>query len=954
MRRLLTVWVFTLLSVCFCLAQVPYFIDQEFDHQPIQSVNVIEMDHRGMIWLGTDAGLYRYDGDKYQSLVGDQSLHAKEITAIYADHKGKGLLWIGYRDGTIATLGADPMGLRQWSIEEGNPKARITGILRDSSGTLWIATYGEGLYLHNGIHLYNFNVDDGLADDQIYSMALASSGEVWVATDHGVSICSWEEGTKRIRNLDINAGLPDEIVYKIVATGQGMWLGFHNEGFCYYDLLTESISVQSLAWPHGTILDMALAPDQSLWLVTQSGGLVKYDLKDSTHVQIPMADMQISGPLSLDFEGNLWVAVDQRKLLRASLNVQLQSLEIGDVQAIIRGEGDLYWIGTANGLYSMDKMGVRKITGFDGNILSLYRDPYGSIWVGTFGDGIFCLDPASGNKISLTERDGLANGSIFSIDGYGDRIWLATLGGIVEIHNVRNVFRTGKIDFINLNNQKGLDANFFISVFVDSRDRVWFGTDGQGVNVLAGEVVTNLLYEGELPMRTVYCFAEDEAGRIWMGSAQDGLVWYEDSLYGQYIRDNSMNSNVISSIAVDTYGDLIIVHEAGIDKLSHPSGSMQTISTDIPLQLEEPAMNAIYGDEDGILIGGSDQMIFYKPLGVQGGNQQIFFDDILLFNNSIDFQRQSEFSHQENFLDFYLNKVSYVDRDNVSYTYKLEGLEDTWRQTRNEHVSFSNLAPGAYMMRVRPVVGDVPLSSKEISYSFLIKKPFWQRLWFLILSGVGVFGLMVLYQKYREARINRMASIERDRIEARYEILKAQINPHFLFNSFNNLANVVEEDPREAVQYIEKLSDYYRTIIQYRDHRLIPLEEELNLIRDFIYLLKRRFGKNLRVDINLSRTSMLIPPLTLQILIENAVKHNVIATKKPLFIKIKDVDDYLVVSNNMQPKKTQEPSTRFGLESINHWFELVSKKKVIISRTENEFIVKLPWLAIDKYESINR
>lgn len=954
MRRLLTAWVITLLvPVSVCLAQVPYFIDQEFDHQPIQSVNVIEMDHRGMIWLGTDAGLYRYDGDRYQAVIGDQSLHAKEITAIYADYKEEGQLWIGYKDGTVATLGSGPSGLRLWSIEEGHPKAEITAILRDSAGILWIATYGEGLYLHNGVHLYNFNVDDGLADEQIYSMALAS-GEVWVATDHGVSICSWDEGRKGIRNLDTNAGLPDEIVYKIMAADEGVWLGFHNEGFCYYDLNSRTISMHSVEWPFGTILDMAQARDLSLWIVTQSGGLVRFDTEDGTYEQIPMGDFQISGPLHIDYEGNIWVAVDQRKLLRASLNVQIQDVEIGDVQAIVRGAGDLYWIGTATGLYSMDKTGLNKIDGFEGNILALYKDPYGGLWVGTFGDGIFCLDPESGNKMGLTERDGLANGSIFSIDGYDNRIWLATLGGIVEVHNVENVFRSAKIDFVNLNNQKGLDANFFMSVFVDSRDRVWFGTDGQGVNVFEDEVVTNLLYEGELPVRTVYCFAEDTSGRIWMGSAQDGLVWYEDSLYGQYIWDRNVTSNIISSIAVDPHGDITLVHEAGIDKLNHLSGAIQTLSTDLPIHLEEPAMNAIYGDEDGILIGGANQIIYYKPADIKGGNLNIFFDEILLFNNPIDFQNQSEFSYKQNFLDFYLNKVCYVDRENVSYTYKLEGLDEIWRLTQNEHVSFSNLAPGAYVMKVRPVIGEVPLSSKEISYAFLIKKPFWQRLWFLILAGVGVFGLMVLYQKYRESRINRMALIERDKMEARYEILKAQINPHFLFNSFNNLANVVEEDPREAVQYIEKLSDYYRTIIEYRDHRLIPLEEELNLIRDYIYLLKRRFGKNLQVDINLSKTSMLIPPLTLQILIENAVKHNVIATKKPLFVKINDEDNYLVVSNNVQPKKTHEPSTRFGLESINHWFELVSKKKIIISGTEKEFVVKLPWLAIDKYEGINR
>ena len=113
---------------------------------------------------------------------------------------------------------------------------------------------------------------------------------------------------------------------------------------------------------------------------------------------------------------------------------------------------------------------------------------------------------------------------------------------------------------------------------------------------------------------------------------------------------------------------------------------------------------------------------------------------------------------------------------------------------------------------------------------------------FILLLFGCLAGIVYFYQRNRERLISRNAASEKERIESQYEVLKAQINPHFLFNSFNTLAHIVEEDAGLAVEFIEKLSDYYRSIIQFRDQRLIPLEEEMVLIDDFYYLLKKRFG----------------------------------------------------------------------------------------------------------------
>ncbi|NND31054.1 MAG: histidine kinase, partial [Saprospiraceae bacterium] len=129
----------------------------------------------------------------------------------------------------------------------------------------------------------------------------------------------------------------------------------------------------------------------------------------------------------------------------------------------------------------------------------------------------------------------------------------------------------------------------------------------------------------------------------------------------------------------------------------------------------------------------------------------------------------------------------------------------------------------------------------------------------------------------------------------------------------------------------------------FRNQKLISLDEELVLINDFIYLLKKRFGDNLTLDKEISNRDLFIPPLTLQMLVENAVKHNIISARKPLKISIKSQnDDYIVVSNNLQAKKTQEPSTKFGLQNIKSRVELLSNRKVIINRHSEYFEVRIP------------
>jgi LytS/YehU family sensor histidine kinase len=185
--------------------------------------------------------------------------------------------------------------------------------------------------------------------------------------------------------------------------------------------------------------------------------------------------------------------------------------------------------------------------------------------------------------------------------------------------------------------------------------------------------------------------------------------------------------------------------------------------------------------------------------------------------------------------------------------------------------------------------------------------------------------------------------LQKESILAKYESLKSQVNPHFLFNSLNALTNLVYEDQQKAVKFIKQLSEVYRYVLDTRDREVVTLDEELNFLDSYLFLQKIRFGENLKTQINITSTRSHIAPLALQMLIENAIKHNVVSSDDPLLISIREVDDSILVENNIQKKSTLgEPSSGMGLENICNRYQFLSNQKVEIIKSEDRFTVKLP------------
>ncbi|HPR25115.1 histidine kinase [Lentimicrobium sp.] len=217
-------------------------------------------------------------------------------------------------------------------------------------------------------------------------------------------------------------------------------------------------------------------------------------------------------------------------------------------------------------------------------------------------------------------------------------------------------------------------------------------------------------------------------------------------------------------------------------------------------------------------------------------------------------------------------------------------------------------------------------------------------LFFLVILPAFLEFAVFLLNRWRTG----LAEVERFRkenAEFRFEALRAQINPHFLFNSLNTLSSLIYEDRDKAAGFIRHLSDVYRYVLENRNRETITLSEELTFIKAFVYLYQLRFDNKLTVSVAVEETLLqrLIAPMTLQLLIENAVKHNIVSTRKPLNIEIyTDENLFLNVRNNLQKKQTEEVSTAMGLKNIVSRYGFLTRLPVEIKETDNEFIVKVP------------
>lgn len=219
---------------------------------------------------------------------------------------------------------------------------------------------------------------------------------------------------------------------------------------------------------------------------------------------------------------------------------------------------------------------------------------------------------------------------------------------------------------------------------------------------------------------------------------------------------------------------------------------------------------------------------------------------------------------------------------------------------------------------------------------------------YVLATGIinGIFIASHFINRWKDS-IKMAAQLEKEKTLMQFENLKNQINPHFLFNALSALDSLISENPKLASQFLQHLSRVYRYVLQNKDRAAVPLEVELDFIKNYIFLVETRFQKSMKIKMGVpdEHSDKMIVPVTLQVLIENAIKHNVANEQNPLCIEVIVADDYLVVQNNFQPRSKVETSNGQGLENLKSLYRFLTDKPLMIEQNA-KFKVSVPLLDV--------
>lgn len=958
--NIMTFFLLVLLQTHLSIAQITasYTISSEGTGSKIIT---LQKSSKGYFLVGTTNGLYRFDGHTFTSFNFNNPIENKSITAIAESKDSK--VWVGFQSGEIGFLQNEKVELMR--AEEGHPAVAITSILADAAGIVYFATAGEGIYYYTNKRFYNINTDDGLSDNYVYSILADKTGIV-ACTDRGVNIVNIKKSVKNIRFFTSANGLPDNIVRCLYPKSQEQtyWIGMQDEGAGVYSTPNSSFSGYRKKWKWGQVNSL-LHTGKQLWVATEDKGIVIISFEDNAmnkaaEINNFYTDYSKINNLIADDEGNIWFT-SNNKLLKTN-GARLQNIIPFDeklyaqIHCILKDKAGNIWINTNNGLKKfyfsssrqkwLSKFYPIALINSKTDITSVYEDKFENIWVGTMGKGIVIIDPKSGKNRHLTEDNLLVDGSVLSINGKGDELWISSLGGAVHCNfgdENSNIFKP--YTFINFKNVSSIGSNYIYSIFIDSHDRVWFATDGRGITVYDHGRFKNYNRTNGLKSLVIYNVCEDKNGNIWFSTLNNGLYKFDGKKFFNISAEQGLNDETITALATDAKNNIIAISKKGINIIDSKTNSVSYFDANQALEAVNTDLNCITGN-DAIYFVSNKGILQYSSTE-KSLKPKIVLESVKLFLNNIDTNKIRSFAYDENNLTFAYMGISFSHPEKIRYQYKLEGLNKEWVNTKDNHFNIPKLPPGSYTFRVKASINNQFADSDEAAFSFTIQKPLWLQWWFIaglfLIAGAALY----FYIKQREKRAKRWERSEKEKIQSQFETLKSQVNPHFLFNSFNTLISVIEENQEMAVEYVEHLSDLYRKIVTYRDKDVITLQEEIEIITDYFFIQKKRFGESLQFNNNVSEDEQklyMIAPLTLQLLSENAVKHNAVSSETPLIIDLYINRKKLAVKNNINSKVSPEKGAGLGLENIVKRYKLLTGEEVVITKTNSCFIVEIPLL----------
>jgi len=833
----------------------------------------------------------------------------------------------------------------------------------------------------------------------VYCVYEDKKGMLWLGTHNG--LYKFDKTTKKmeaVREKSLQKGaFRNDLFNAILGTDDGLWMGAWGGGLSHYDFKTGQWKIfkPDLLNPEqettNIISDVKLKSSNELWITSNDRGLNVFDINTGKFTPWG-SDKGIPDKMCFmvmqDADKNLWLSsnnglakIQMREKQFLFTPFPVTKSENGRFYGVTKIIDEKNWqlTGTsmADGLHYINKKnGSQKVIAFKVSqreekfliIYDMLRDKKGNIWVLT-RDDLYRFDTLGQQLIKVQGMPAYTSeipGSSlrrFTEDSDG-KLWIVTQrNGVLSYDVTRNIFEHYQKQSDNKNS---LPSNVGSCIAVDIKGRIWVG----GINGLFGYFdkndrhFTDLISSGKYEYCSVSALTADSKGNIWAGT-DIGLHKIDCSsdipqLKKTYTAADGLWGDVASEIKEDNQGMIWCITTGAVCAINPQTGRLVSFGSQDGLIKSNMGERFMFSYDGKMILAARAGYYLFNPgllrrktanipLAVSSfkvRDAERYYEDELNTNGRL------ELAAGENQFSFEFAALDFIRPDQQQYAYMLEGFDKDWIYSGNRrYASYTNIPGGTYTFKVKATNTPDDWGNSAIIVPIHINQPFYKTWWFISLASITVLaGIFALY-RFRLKRHRQILSLEmktqtleKEKALVMYENLKQQLNPHFLFNSLTSLGSLINTDQKMARQFLDQMSKIYRYILKSRDTETVLLSEDVKLVQIYVQLQQTRFNDGLLVNIDIDEeyAQCRIVPVTLQNLLENAIKHNIIDTDSPLVIDITTGNEYLVVRNNLQKKKFVETSNGQGLANMKSLYKYLSGKEMFIEECEHYFTVKIP------------
>lgn len=876
---------------------------------PFVQISCMHQDKKGYIWSGGYGGLSRFDGKVFLNFSPKNGLSSQYVNAICSNDSNH--IFVATADGLSVIK---KKKISNYNSNKIFSTAYLTALCYDKNTGVYVGSR-QGLYVFNNHKFQEITNYKGM---EIKSLFCTKNGVICVGTTFGL--------------------------------------------FYYDPNKKTSVKQQGLAGEN--INCITECADNGHLFIGTSNGLSKIILPGQTptnlHVENGLIDENIKA-VFCENKDEFWIGSAAGLLKYDGKVFEYYNLfndnNANHIRCILKDTEENIWVGTHSGVY---KYRDNAFSSFDkstgiGNafVFKILKDKQGDIWFCTDGSGVFKY--SKGFFKNYTTKDGLLHNSAISATLMDDgSIWFGTPKGF-------SIFRNNR--FENFSGNAGMQVKGPMSVqYVDSKNTLWMGgqNGAEAIRKINGVYKTQFYKIPELLLESgVQALVEDKDGGLWLGTFLGGLFKLEGDefvyqnkkrnikaesfftllcdknnvLYGatlnglwiydlktgtqQYITDkDGLNSELTYLLHFsDNENTLWVGTNQGINKFDL-GGFRENKTIKIQSYGKTEGFTGVecnnYGvleEEDGTFwFGTVSGVVRHQPQSININSKlpltyiqsiKLLSEDTLLKNGSL-------LPHDYNNITFYYRGICFTNPDKVLYKKKLEGYENNWSEPSNEDYSkYANLPAGKYTFKVKSCNNEGIWNEVPAEFSFEIKLPFYKTWWFILAMLALSSALIIAVFQIRVQNIRKKEKAEFDKkveiAKVELKALRAQMNPHFVFNSLNSIQHyILNSKSNEAAKYLNKFAKLIRTILSNSEKAMVTVNEDVESLRLYLELEQMRFDDkfdySINVDASIDGDYDEIPPMLMQPYIENAILHglNPKETKGHLKIDIFTKNNYIV------------------------------------------------------------